>query len=276
LSAALHLPLLLMALEAVFLNAVIIRIAAAFVPGVEIRNIWWALLTSFGLGALNALFTGLLNINDDDSFYRNVVRRMARRQAEGLDLSRPGLLIGQIDGLAEPVVRGAIDEGRLPQLGRWTAEGSHRLVAWECDVPSMTSSGQAGIMHGNNANIPAFRWYEKESRRLFVSNHPQDAYLLDQRQSIGKGLLRENGSSNGNIFKAGADRYVLTVSGLTDADEHLSMDARGLYPYLVNPYNLTRGLTGIIGELLLEYWQAWGQPRHQDPPRIHPCATFPS
>src|SRR5262249_14354943 len=110
LAAVLRLPLLLMALVAVFLHAVIIRLAAAFVPGVEIRNIWGALLPSFGLGALNALFTALLNINDDDSFYRNVVRRMARRQAEGLALSRPGVLIVQIDGLAEPVLRRALDE----------------------------------------------------------------------------------------------------------------------------------------------------------------------
>ena len=109
----------------------------------------------------------------------------------------------QIDGLAEP-----ISAARWPRAAclrsRAGSSGSHRLVAWETGIPSMTSSGQAGILHGNNADIPAFRWYMKASRRLIVSNHPEDACMLEARQSTGQGLLCHEGSSLGNLLGGGA------------------------------------------------------------------------
>ena len=67
----------------------------------------------------NAILSGLLGINDEDSFYRNVVRKIARRQLpEDGDLTTLGTVIIQIDGLAEPVLRRAIEEGRMPTLAR--------------------------------------------------------------------------------------------------------------------------------------------------------------
>jgi hypothetical protein len=149
------------------------------------------------------------------------------------------------------------------------------MVRWECDVPSMTSSGQAGILHGKNANIPAFRWYEKESRRLFVSNHPADARLLDERQSIGRGLLRHDGSSLGNIFRGGAERSVLTMSALTDQRGGLSLRPRDFYSYLANPYNLYRALTGMVAEIVVEYWEGFQQRLRNVQPRMHRGGAYP-
>ena len=33
----------------------------------------------------------------------------------------------------------------------------------------MTSACQAGIMFGNNYDIPAYRWYDKSKQKLYVS-----------------------------------------------------------------------------------------------------------
>jgi hypothetical protein len=33
----------------------------------------------------------------------------------------------------------------------------------------MTSSCQAGIMFGDNDDIPAYRWYDKAKQKLYVS-----------------------------------------------------------------------------------------------------------
>ena len=170
-------------------------------------------------------------------------------------------MIIQIDGLAEPVLRRAIDEGRMPTLARWLEEGTHRLVRWECDVPSMTSSGQAGILYGNNANIPAFRWYEKETRRLLVSNHPEDATLIDPRQATEHGLLRKRGRASATSSRGGAERNVMTMAALRAPRAELSVSPRDFYTYLANPYNLYRGLSGMFWELGLEYWEAWRQRR---------------
>ena len=210
--------------------------------GFTVDTPWTAFLLAFGLAILNALISGLLGINDDDSFYRNVVRWLERRRAPTSDLNEPGTILVQIDGLAEPILRREIESGGLPTLERWIRSGSHRLIGCECDVPSMTSSGQSGILYGNNANIPAFRWYEKASGRLLVSNHPGDAHLIDQRQATQDGLLRERGSSVGNIFAGGAQHCVMTMSRLTSDSGQLTTRSRDLYDYFINPYNLYRAM----------------------------------
>src|SRR3954466_3975174 len=263
------------AIVALLLNAVILMLAARLVTGLTVDGLFTAFVTSIGLAAINAILSGLLGINDEDSFYRNVVRKIAGRRLLESDLSTLGTVIIQIDGLAEPVVRRAIEEGRMPTVARWLQDGTHRLVRWECDVPSMTSSGQAGILHGNNANIPAFRWYEKESGRLLVSNHPEDATTIDQRQTTEHSLLRGHGSSVGNIFTGGAERNVMTMAALKGAQGEVTARPRDFYAYLINPYNLYRGLGGLLWEVGVEFWQAWRQRRRNELPRMHRGGAFP-
>jgi uncharacterized membrane protein YvlD (DUF360 family) len=272
---AVSLGLIPFAIIALLLNALILLLAARFVTGLYVDGLLTAFVASIGLAALNAILSGLLGINDDDSFYRNVVRKIARRRVPEGDLDALGTVVIQIDGLAEPVLRRAIDEGRMPTLARWLQDGTHRLVRWECDVPSMTSSGQAGILHGNNANIPAFRWYEKETRRLLVSNHPEDAIVIDRRQATEHSLLRNQGSSVGNIFTGGAERNVMTMAALKGAEGEVTARPRDFYAYLVNPYNLYRGLGGLFWEVGVEFWQAWRQRRRNEFPRMHRGGAFP-
>ena len=42
---------------------------------------------------------------------------------------------------------------------------SHTLKGWETDLSSQTGASQAGILHGNNKNIVAYRWVEKENNK---------------------------------------------------------------------------------------------------------------
>ena len=46
-------------------------------------------------------------------------------------------------------------------MARWLADGSHRLIEWETDLSSQTGASQAGILLGDNDDIPAFRWVDK-------------------------------------------------------------------------------------------------------------------
>ncbi len=67
------------------------------------------------------------------------------------DRPGPGFVIVQVDGLAEPVLKNALRTGLMPFLSAWIRDGSHTVGSWEALAPSMTSSGQTGILHGNNA-----------------------------------------------------------------------------------------------------------------------------
>ena len=108
----------------------------------------------------------------------------------------------EIDGLAHEVVVRALRNGNMPRVGQWLRERSHHLIRWETDWSSQTGACQAGLLHGNSDDWPAFRWWEKEHRRPIVTNHPKDAAELERRHSNGRGLLHEDGASRANILSA--------------------------------------------------------------------------
>ncbi|MFM9123592.1 MAG: phage holin family protein, partial [Actinomycetota bacterium] len=160
---ALPITVLTLGVAGMLLNGVIVWVALNISDGVFVDSFWAALVVAFLLTITNTVVTGVLGIDDDDFYYRNVIRRQARRHADTtLDEAVPGILFLEIDGLAEPVLRRAIRDGNVPELARWIREGTHRLEGWECDWSSQTSASQAGNPHVTNEDIPAFRWYEKE------------------------------------------------------------------------------------------------------------------
>jgi len=262
-------------LVALLLNAALIWVAAWIVPGFAVDGPLTAFLVAVGLAGLNAVLTAMLSINDDDSFYRNVIRRLAHRlAAPRAELDHPGTVIVQIDGLAEPILRRALGEGRMPTLAAWLASGRHHLVGWECDIPSMTTSSQAAILHGSSRDIPAFYWYDKREGRLISSANPLDLHQVQQRLSDGRGLLHDDGVSVTNLFSGDAEHAIMTVGTLRGDRGELRADPRDFYGYLFNPYNLYRGLIGMVGEALLECWQALRQQLEDVQPRTRRAGLF--
>ena len=127
-----------------------------------------ALLASLVIAAVSLVLQAILGTNDDDQYSLRVTRRIARRQGATETSDVPGILFLEIDGLALPVLRDAMRDGSAPTMAGWIAEDGYRLAEWEPDLSSQTGASQAGILLGSNEDIPAFRWVEKESGRLFV------------------------------------------------------------------------------------------------------------
>ena len=255
------------------LNGLMLAAAGRVVPGLEVSGLWSPLLGALGVAAINTTVTGLLALNDEDSFYRNVIRRIARRSWQRGERGGPGLVLIEIDGLAAPTLERAIEAGLMPTLARWLREGSHRVVNWDCGLPSQTSSCQAGIFYGYNFDIPAFRWYEKERGKLMVSNHPPDAAEIDRRVSTGNGLLRAGGSSLNNLLSGDAERSILTMS--TFAREWSVRRSTDFYLYFLNPYNFVRALALMIWEILVELVEGWRQRLRDVRPRVSRGGGFP-
>src|SRR3954470_22282448 len=161
--------------------------------------------------ALAAIVNYVADAGTDDAFVSENLRLMHRvRRTDVPD--GEGLVIVQLDGLAAPLLKWSLRAGNLPNLGRWLRTGTHSLAAWHTGLPATTPGAQAGILHGDVRRIPAFRWYEKDSGRLLVTNRPRDAAELERRISDGRGLLRDGGVSIGNIFSGDAPTSLLTVS----------------------------------------------------------------
>jgi putative membrane protein len=243
---------LTLGLASLVLNGVFILLASALVDGFYVDNLWTAILVAVGLTAINALIGSLLNIDDDSAWYRNVLRRRMRRRSGVEKTDVPGFLFLEFDGLAKPVLERAICEGRVPTLARWLETGSHRLVGWETDLSSQTSASQAGILHGNNHNIPAFRWYDRAAKEIVSSSNPRLLPKLEQAVSDGHGLLVDNGASRGNMLSGDAPNVMNTASTMLDRSRFHTADFDAFF---LQPYNFARTLLLTLWEIILEIWQ---------------------
>jgi uncharacterized membrane protein YvlD (DUF360 family) len=228
-------------------NALIIMFAINSVDGSS-PTFGGALAAAFGMAIVTMIAIPVLGI-DGDAHQLRLIRRRRRRLRERNTTDVPGVILFEIDGLAERVLRRALDEGRAPTLARWLADGSHRIVPWECDLSSQTGASQAGLLLGSNFDMPAFRWYEKERGELVVSNHPKDAAEIERRRSDGGGLLAANGASRGNLVSGDAPRCMATMSVVRDRKRSQSNE---FFSYFAAPYGFARTIALFLWDVVLE------------------------
>src|SRR5829696_4816820 len=132
----LPLTVLTLGLGSLVLNAAIVSISIDVVDG-QAPDFLGALLVAFVLSVSLMLLAPALSI-DDDARQLRVVRRRTRTVPDADRTHVPGVIMFEIDGLAEPVLRRALSEGHAPTMARWLEQGSHRVVPWECDLSSQT------------------------------------------------------------------------------------------------------------------------------------------
>ena len=218
------------------------------------------------------MFQIALGVNNDDTYSLRVIERMARRSGEQVHTDKAGIVFVEIDGLAFPVLQRAIRDGHTPEMARWLAAGTHRLVEWETDLSSQTGASQAGILLGSNDDIPAFRWVEKETGRMMACSAPGDCKEIERRHTNGSGLLVDGGTSRGNLLSGGATETILTVSRI-DAERRANPGYRAFF---ANAHNVTRASVLFLGEIVLEVWAAARQRRRDVQPRGHRGGSIPS
>ena len=56
----------------------------------------------------------------------------------------------------------------MPTIKKMIDSDKYNLKMWETDLSSQTGASQAGILHGNNEDIVAFRWIEKNKWKRFA------------------------------------------------------------------------------------------------------------
>jgi Type I phosphodiesterase / nucleotide pyrophosphatase len=209
--------------------------------------------------------------NDDDTYTIKVVQRVARKQGGGKGTDVPGIVYLEIDGLALPVLKRAMRDGNAPNMARWVAEGTHRMVEWEPDLSSQTGASQAGILLGSNTDIPAFRWVDKPTGRIIACSGPDDCAEIERERATGIGLLRNGGSSRGNLLSGEADEVILTVSRISEEKR----SNPGYRAFFANGFNVTRSLVLFFWEIVLEVTAAMRARRRDVRPRGHRGGIYP-
>jgi len=158
-----------------------------------------------------------------------------------------------------------MQDGNAPTLARWARGGSHKLRRWETDWSSQTGACQAGLLHGSNEDMPAFRWWEKERGVAIVTNHPRDAEEIERRHSDGRGLLHADGASRANILSGDAPHSMLTMSTALRRRRPIGRDYAA---YFARPYAAARTLALVIADVVRERRAARSQVRDDVRPRI--------
>lgn len=248
------------------LNGLIIWFISLFIPGITIKDAA-LVLTPLGIALISTLVSAVLTIGDEASYYRSVLKRYMQRFARNNNSDKPGVIFLEIDGLAESILQSALNNGHMPTLKGWLENGSHKVMQWETDLSSQTGASQAGILHGKNHDMPAFRWVEKENdNKLRVSTGLFDTPLLERRVSDGNGLLAINGASRSNLFSGDALNAIFTYSKLSDLSKFYT---RAWYFFYFNPYNFARTIVLLVWDMINEITSRFRQWRKNIKPRMN-------
>ncbi len=267
LALAAPVSLVLVGVLVLVLQVVSFVIVAQWSPGVHVDGFGTALIASFVYAIVNTILTAILGVDRGGSYYGLLVQRLLVQRSQG-HTDKPGLVIVQIDGLAHPILAGRMRAGSVNTMAGMVRDGSHKLSRWEAILPSMTSGSQAGILHGNNDGIPAFRWYERDREHLMASSNPADATLIVSRISNGEGLLSNNGASICNLLTGDATRSYLTTAAIKAEGGGIG-DSKAFMSFFFSPTGYLRSFTMFLGEVIKEQYQASRTRRSGVRPQMH-------
>jgi uncharacterized membrane protein YvlD (DUF360 family) len=255
-----------------FVNALVLMITGAVLQGFNVDGLIPAILGGLLLGAINAVITTILDL-DDSSFYSGMADRLARRGRTAAEMGPGrGLLMLEVDGLSYWHIHKALEQGKMPTFSKLMKERGYQLSRIDCGLPSQTSACQAGIMFGDNDDIPSFRWYDKTKKKLYVST--TDASSLNARYAKGNGIMR-GGTSINNLMCGDAEKSLLTFANLTSgSDEEKKRRADDIYLMMLNPYFFMRTIAIYIWHVFVELWEGFKQERAGVEPRLNRRAHF--
>lgn len=283
-------PALVLGLLVFFLNGSLLLIALRLTPSGQTEAApETAVIVAAVMSAVASATGGALAVRDDDAYRRRLYRLADRRRRGGPPCApTPGTVFLQLDGVGHDVLAAAVRDGLMPTVATWlghpgpvpgpTAPPTHRLTPWHTDWSSQTGASQLGILHGSNHDVPAFRWYEKDSGEVMVSNRPTSAAEL-QRRAVERtgdgGLLTLDGASRGNLFGGGADEQALVLSIATRRRGRDTRSRAGYFAYFSDPANAVRTALSFVAEVVREITQSTRARLRGDRPRVGRGGLYP-
>ncbi|MEU8618452.1 phage holin family protein [Streptomyces sp. NPDC048623] len=279
--ALLLVPALVLGLLVFFLNGSLLLLALRLsTDGRAAAAPETAVVVAAVMSAVASATSTALAVRDDEAYRRRLYRltgrtrpRIARTAGAG---PVPGTVFVQLDGVGHRVLSDAVAAGRMPMVAEWLAT-THTLTPWRTDWSSQTGASQLGILHGSNEDVPAFRWYEKDTGRLMVSNRPASAVEL-QRRAVRRtgdgGLLTLDGASRGNLFSGGADQLALVLS-MAARRGRRNRSRSGYFAYFSDPANAVRTAGSLVAEVFREMTQSVRARLRRESPRVSRGGLYP-
>lgn len=232
---------------AIVINSLIFYISTLFIPDVYVGfYAFWQVPIIMAIAS-----TFIINITNTNYFnqYVKSLLKYALKRKSTYKKQYSGIIMLEIDGLSINTLKKAIDKDIMPNLKKWLNEKTHVLKEWETDLSSQTGASQAGILHGNNNNIVAYRWVEKENNnKIMVSGKLSHTPEIEKRISNGKGLL-VNGISIANMFSGDSEISALTSSKMSSITRIYN---KTLHSIFLESYNFQRIFILFLWDIILE------------------------
>ena len=223
------------------------------------------ILGPLAMAAVTTILSSLITIEDDSSYYRSVLRDAEKKRKTEIK-DYPGVIIIEIDGLAYEVLCEAVERGDMPNIKEMIESDDYNLRMWETDLSSQTGASQAGILHGNNEGIVAFRWIEKSNgNQMMQCSGITKVPELEERISDGNGLLVDNGASRSNLFSGDTDNVIFTFSKIMNFKKLYN---KAWYSVFSNPSNFARIVALFLADIIREIWSQITHSTKNIQPRI--------
>ncbi|MFD8236572.1 phage holin family protein [Streptomyces sp. NPDC059696] len=278
-------PALVLGLLVFFLNGALLLLALHLNPaerGAAAPET--AVVVAAVMSAVASATGAALAVRDDDAYRRRLYRLSDRRRRSRPPApAGPGTVFVQLDGVGHDTLLDAVGKGLMPTVARWLDLGhggrpTHRITPWRTDWSSQTGASQLGILHGSNHDVPAFRWYEKDTREVVVCNRPTSAAELQRRavEHAGHGgLLAVDGASRGNLFSGGAEQQALVLSIAARRRSRENRSRAGYFAYFSDPANAVRTALSFIAEVGREIGQSTRARLRKQRPRVSRGGLYP-
>jgi hypothetical protein len=150
------------------------------------------------------------------------------------------LVMLHIDGVSASSLERALNAGEMPHLRRLIDAEGYELHRYRCGLPSTTPFAQAGILYGDNSEIPSFRWWDRERRVLVKFGAGSTFKKVADKYFHGCHAVTRGGACIAACYPGeAADDFGIAYQERTYAHEQRSRSAASvLGAYLANPVHI--------------------------------------
>ncbi len=186
--------------------------------------------------------------------YGAIIRRLGLPLVERNE--RRGFVVVQIDGLAHDCLLQAMERGYAPYLQRLLRRGDVALQPWTVGLPCTTPAVQAGILFGNNDDIPSYRWYDKREGEAIDCVQPAAIYAIQERLARNHPGILRGGSSYMNVFDGDASLSMFTLGAMNRKRFFESVKGLGfLLLFLLSPIRTVKMIVLAVWEYVTDLAQ---------------------
>jgi hypothetical protein len=155
---------------------------------------------------------------------------------------KKGLVIIHIDGLGCEYFKKALEDRIMPFTQELIDKEDYEIVPYYCGLPSTTPYCQAGILYGDNREIPSFRWWDKEAGFLIEFGLGSSFEKVSHKYFQSCKPLIKDGACIAACYPAGAKE----TFGLA----YRTSNGRALFAWGLNPFHylvwLIHGIFAIL------------------------------